>query len=292
MSRKHAALFVLLSAVWGTNFVAQKVALRHADPILLTAIRFWGAALMLGAWSVAAGRAPVPHRRDLPALVLVGVVGPGLHGTFLFLGLDRVTAGLASILLYTFPLFTAGLAALFLHERIDASRGTGILLGFLGVVLLSGRPVGGTLPGVLFLLVAAASWAAGSVVYKRVAPGPDVVVVTVWSLLSAAVFASAVSLAVEGIPRVEPRSELLWAYLYMTVPGMAGAWALWYFLLERGEAARASAFLFMTPAFGVLSGWVALSETVTWTQVAAGLLVAGGIYLVGRRPAVVAAVPE
>ena len=62
----------------------------------------------------------------------------------------------------------------------------------------------------------------------------------------------------------------------------AGTPTLWYWLLERGEAAVASAYLFMTPVFGVFFGWLLLHEHVTWPQLAGGALVAASIWLVNR----------
>src|SRR5438552_12571119 len=68
----------------------------------------------------------------------------------------------------------------------------------------------------------------------------------------------------------------------MTISGSAVAGNLWYSLHERWDAAVASAYMFMTPVFGVFFGWVVLSEHVTWTQLAGGALVAASIYLVNR----------
>jgi drug/metabolite transporter (DMT)-like permease len=282
--RRTLGVSVLVSLLWGSNFVAQKVGLRYAEPILLSAIRQWGGGLLLVVVALLTGRRSFPRREELPALAWLGLL-MGLTGGFLYLGLARLGAGLASILLYTFPLITALEAAVVLHERLDRRAIAGIAVGFAGVGLLAGRLGDATGLGMVFIVAAAASWATTSVLYKAMAADPaaarrDALLFTAWSLLGGAVTQSALSLAVEGLPRLEPTTGLLWSYLYMTVPGLAVTWALWYALLRWGEASRASAMLFMTPVFGVFFGWWLLGETVTVVQLVGGALVAAAIVLV------------
>lgn len=278
------AISVMVSLLWGSNFVAQKVGLRHADPIFLSSVRLWGAGLLLVGVAIVAGRRALPRAGELPGIGVLGLL-TGLMGAFLYLGLARVGAGLGSILLYTFPLITAVEAAVFLRERLTPRAVAGIATGFAGVALLAGHPGDATVLGIVFMLAAAASWATLSVAYKAIAGDPetarrDALLFAAWSLLGGAALQSSLSLLVEGTPRVEPTVALVWSYLYMTVPGLALTWALWYRLLRLGEASRASAMLFMTPAFGVLFGWWLLHETVTAAQLSGGALVGLSIVLV------------
>jgi drug/metabolite transporter (DMT)-like permease len=171
---------------------------------------------------------------------------------------------------------------IFLGERIDRSKAAGIGVGFAGIVLVAGVGGHASAVGVAYVLGAAASWAAGTVIFKKVIPGKDVFMVTGWNLLFAAAFLQIASAVVEGAPKASFTTQVWLCYLWLTIPGMAVAGALWYWLLERGEAAVASAYMFMTPVFGVLSGWLVLSEHIGWTQLAGGALVAASIYLVSR----------
>jgi drug/metabolite transporter (DMT)-like permease len=282
--RRTLAVSVLVSLLWGSNFVAQKVGLRYAEPIFLSSVRQWGGGVLLVVVALIAGRRAFPRRDELPAIAWLGLF-MGLTGGFLYLGLARLGAGLASILLYTFPLITALGAAVVLHERLDGRALAGIVAGFAGVAMLAGRLGAATGLGVVFTVAAAASWATTSVLYKAMAADPaaarrDALLFTAWSLLGGAVTQSVLSLAVEGLPRLEPTAGLLWSYLYMTIPGLAVPWALWYALLRWGDASRASAMLFMTPVFGVFFGWWLLGETVSAMQLIGGGLVAAAIVLV------------
>jgi drug/metabolite transporter (DMT)-like permease len=282
VSRKHLLLFVLLCAIWGFSFVPLKVALRHVDPIFLGSIRYWLPGFLLLGFVKVLRRPVMPARRDLPGLALLGVVNTGFLTLFLNLGQKEISASLGSILLYTYPLMAAIVSPIFLGERMDRWKVTGLAVGFGGIVLVAGFGGHASAGGVAYLLGSAASWAAGTVIFKKVIPGRDVYMVTAWQLLFGAVFLTIVSAAVEGVPHAEFTTQVWLCYLWMTIPGMAVAGTLWYWLLERGDAAVASAYMFMTPVFGVFFGWLVLSDELGWSQLAGGALVALSIYLVNR----------
>lgn len=283
MNRKHLALFVVLCALWGFSFVALKVALRHVDPIFLGSIRYWLPGFLVLGFCAVTGRPIRIPLRDLPGVSLLAVINTGLLTLFLNLGQKEISAALGSILLYTYPLMAAVVSPLFLGEHINRRKVVGIVVGFGGLVLVAGFGGHASGLGVTYVLAGAASWAAGTVIFKKIIRSHDVFTLTAWNLLiGGGLFLQIVSAVAEGWPHAEFTSQVWLAYLWMTIPGMAVAGTLWYWLLERGEAAVASAYMFMTPVFGVLSGWVALGEDLTWTQFAGGALVAASIYLVNR----------
>ena len=288
VSRRNVALFVLLCACFGFAFVAIKTGLRYADPVFLIAIRMWGAGAILLALLLVTRRELAFPRDDVRSVAVLGVLNSGLVGLFLFLGQEHLSAGLGSILLYTYPLMAAAVGAAFLGERLNLPRVTGLLAGFAGIVLVAGTAIGGSVVGVVYMLSAAAAWAIATVVFKKRLQGRDMLPVAAWSMLTGAAFLQITSAVLEGVPHVEATTGFWLSFLYLAGPGMALPGALWYYLLNQGEATVASAYLFLTPFFGVLFGWLFLSERITWIQVAGGVLIAAGIYLVnrtGREPA-------
>src|SRR5439155_24595422 len=99
------------------------------------AIRMWGAGILLMALTlVRRGGLPLP-RQDLAGIALLGLLNSGLVGLFLFLGQEHLSAGLGSILLYTYPLMAAVVGTAVLGERLDRFRVGGLLAGFAGIVL-------------------------------------------------------------------------------------------------------------------------------------------------------------
>jgi probable blue pigment (indigoidine) exporter len=282
VTRRDTALFVLLCALWGFSFVALKTALQHSDPIFLASIRFWLPGFIVAAGVAATGRRLIPRRDELGGLLLLGLTNTALLSMFLNLGQERISASLGAILFYTYPLMAAVVSPIFLGERIDIQRGLGLALGFAGVVLIAGFSAHGEPLGMAYVLIGAAMWAVGTIVFKKIKGGRDVYFMTAWSLLFGAAFLSIFSFAIEGLPHIDPSGWFWPAYLYMTIPGMTVAGTLWFYLLDRGEAAVASAYLFLTPVFGVLAGWLVLDDEITALRIAGGVLVGVGIYLVNR----------
>jgi drug/metabolite transporter (DMT)-like permease len=282
VTRRDTLLFVVLCAIWGFSFVALKTALAHADPIFLGSIRFWVPGTLVAGGLAMTGRRVFPKREELPGLLLLGLTNTALLQMFLNLGQERISVSLGSILFYTYPLMAAVASPIFLGERLDRTKVAGLLLGFGGVVLIAGFSAHGSALGMAYMLLAAAMWAVGTIIFKKIKADRDVYFMTAWSLLFGAAFLSILSAAIEGFPRVES-TWLFWGpFLYIAIPGMAIAGTLWYYLLDRGEAAVASAYLFLTPVFGVVFGWLVLDEDITALRMAGGVLIAIAIYLVNR----------
>jgi drug/metabolite transporter (DMT)-like permease len=282
VNRRDTALFVLLCAIWGFSFVALKTALHHADPIFLGSIRFWVPGALVAGGLAVTGRRVLPRRDEIAGLLLLGLTNTALLQMFLNLGQKRISVSLGSILFYTYPLMAAIASPIFLGERLDRTKVTGLLLGFGGVVLIAGFSAHGSFLGMAYMLIAAAMWAVGTVVFKKIKGTRDVYFMTAWSLLGGAAFLTLFSAAIEGFPRVESTWSFWWSFLYIAIPGMAVAGTLWYYLLDRGEAAVASAYLFLTPVFGVFFGWLVLDDKITGIRMVGGVLVGIAIYLVNR----------
>lgn len=273
-------LFIALAIAWGFAFVAMKLALRHADPYFLAAVRTGGSLPVVFGWLWATRRPLGLPRRDVPAVALLGAVNTGALMLLLLIGLDGLSAGLGSILLYTYPLIAALVGTLFLGEHADRRLVTGLALGFAGIVSIAGPTAGPVAPDIV-MLGAAVSWALGTLLFKLLAPGRDVFVLAAWTL----VFGAAVDVAawlVIGAPVPSWSLQLAWSTAYMTVPGFGFAWLAWYWLLDRGDAGRVSAYLFLTPVFALISGAVVLGEAVSWGKIAGIVLVGLGIFLVSR----------
>jgi drug/metabolite transporter (DMT)-like permease len=281
MSRKDTALFVLLCLWWGFAFIAVKEALHFMQPIAFTAVRLWGATAVVFAWCIVRGHPlfPAPHQ-VFRALVL-GIVSLGLVNVLTSLALGSLAAGLGAVLLYTYPLIAAVLAAAFLKERPGALGIAGLLVGFGGVVMISGL-AGQWRPGAVLMLAAAICWAVGTVMFKLVAKGQDLMTMAAWSVLAAAVCASVLAAATEGEPQIRLSWTLVMAIAYTAVLASGAAWMLWYSLLDRGEAAVASSFLFLTPVFSLLFGIALLGEQFQPLEVAGIAGVLAGIFFVSR----------
>ncbi|MGL4288907.1 MAG: DMT family transporter, partial [Phreatobacter sp.] len=171
----------------------------------------------------------------------------------------------AAILTFTTPLWAILMAYLFLGERLDRSRAIALAVGLVGIAVLAVPLVGGqsTPLGLVFPLVAALSWAAGTVYQKARPIDGDRMVVTAYQLLIASVVAGAgFMLSGETLPAtVSPR---VWTALAFHVIGATAiAYLLWFTLLDRLSVGAASLTTFAIPVVGVLSAMALVGDRPT-----------------------------
>lgn len=283
--RRHPRLaavlaLVVLSLIWGYNWVVSKTALDYASAADFAALRTLLAAVSLFAVLVALRR-PLVLKEVRGAFIL------GLLQTTAFIGLSLLAlryggAGRTAVLVYTMPAWVILLARLVLHERVRTGQWIAVALALLGLALLLGMaPAEADFTGMLFALLAGLAWAAGTLYAKRMqnrAPR-DVLALTAWQMLLGALPLALVALVLPGPPiRWTPYFAL--ALAYNALLGGALAWTLWLYTLARLPAGVASLGTLATPAIGVLSAWLELVEVPNTGEIAGMLLIAVALGLV------------
>ncbi|MHB8577713.1 MAG: DMT family transporter, partial [Dehalococcoidia bacterium] len=230
------------------------------------------------------GRFPTDRRFHVLALALGLCNGAGLTA-FINLGANNVSSGEASLIVYTQPLLVAVAARLWLGERGGTRRTLGLLIGFAGlVVVLSDSIRPGAHPAwfaYLELFGASLSWTAGTLLFKRVPSGANLV----WLVCLQNLYGTIpllIPLLLVRPERLDPTLQLtLLLALLAIVIGPFG-WLIWLRLLERGEASVVSGNIFFVPLVAVLGGVIFLGERLHPLVIAGGVLIAAGIALVNR----------
>jgi uncharacterized membrane protein len=122
--------------LWASAYAGIRAGLRGYSPADLATLRFIVASVALGIYALLA-HFRRPALRDLPGLILAGIVGITFYNIALNYGETRVTAGSASMLIASAPIWTTLLAVFFLHEHLSSLGWIGILLSFVGVALIA-----------------------------------------------------------------------------------------------------------------------------------------------------------
>jgi drug/metabolite transporter (DMT)-like permease len=277
------ASFVFVCALWGLNFVAAKVSLRYADPLFLATARMLTTGVVLLSVAAATNDRWVCQRKDVPMLATFALFNCFGLQALMYASQTHVSAGLAGIILYTYPIVTAIGARFYLDERLSVLKILGIVCGFAGVALVAGFGSGSGI-GELEMSGAAVCWATGTLLFKKHLSGRDIYVVSGWAFIFAGVMA-AVALVATGSFEVRSTAGLWWWLVYSIVGGSVLTNVVWLRLLRSQDAAVASAQLFMTPLFSLLFGWLLLSEKAGLAKLGGAALVGLGIVLVNRsRP--------
>ncbi len=272
---RHALLALAVVAVWGTNFVVIKYALAALPPLLLGVLRF-GFALLPAVFFLP--RPAVPWRKLAAYGVLIGAGQFGL----LYLAIDgRIAPGLASLVIQTQVFFTIGLAMLADGERLRPVQGVALALATAGIAVIGAHTGGDTsVLGLVLVLVAAASWAAGNQVARSMGR-VQMLPMVVWSSLFALPPLVALSLWFEGPARWQQgllaATAPVWAaVLWQSVGNTLFGYASWGWLLSRHPAATITPMALLVPVFGMTaSAWWLDEGLPAWKLGAAALVLAG-----------------
>jgi drug/metabolite transporter (DMT)-like permease len=285
MSPADVARLATLAALWGGSFAFMRVAAPVLGPLWLAESRVTLAFTALLIVALA--------RNDVPSLcerwrdyLVVGVINSACPFALFSFAAQYVTASTAAILNATSPFFSAIVAAVWVGDRLSATKLAGMLLGIGGVGLLVGwhsEPAGGQfLIAVSACLLAALCYAVASVYVKVSMSGTSSFAIALYSQLSAAIaLAPALALA----PPHGPLTPLVAAnVIALALASTALAYLLYFRLIATIGPTRALTVTFLIPLFGVLWGSLFLSEAIGANTLAGGALILLGTWLTLKQP--------
>lgn len=289
MKLKEWGAFWLLGLIWGSSFLWIKVAVEEIGPFTLVAFRLLFGLIGLLVVVRLLGQALPRDRRTILAYVFMGVFQTALPFTLISWGETRIDSGLASILNGTMPLFVIVIAHFWLHdEKITLSRVVGLIVGFIGVVVLVSRDLGpqgiqGNLWGQVAVLAASISYATAVTFSRRYLRGQPPVVQSTMILLVAGVLLWLTAPVVER-PFQPPALPITWlAVAWLGLLGSCIAYLLFFYLINAWGATRASVVTYVFPVIGLILGILFLGEVADWRLLAGSLLVVAGIAVVNLR---------
>ncbi len=272
----------VLGAIWGGSFLFMRIAAAEFGPFALVEMRLaLGAAILLPFLWKARGQFTEP--RLWLHLAWISAVNSAIPFVLFAWGAERAPAGIGAITNSMAVMFVALVGFIFYGESIGARRAIGLILGFVGVVVLaSGKTAGGSVgPAALAGTTAAFLYGIGMNAIRAHLKGIPAAAVAAATLITATALLLPVAVytwPTHTIPVTPWISAILLGILCTGT-----AYTVFYRLIHRIGAPRASTVTYLVPLFAVVWAWIFLGEPLTWTMAIAGVLILGGVSLSQQR---------
>ncbi|MFE6867032.1 EamA family transporter [Kitasatospora sp. NPDC057692] len=288
-ARLGAGVWVALAivyVVWGSTYLGIRITVETMPTFLSAAARFLVAGLLLAGFvAVRHGRNALRvDRRQLGSAALVGALlltgGNGL----VVLGENSIPSGLAALLVAAVPLWMVLLTAAG-GDRPRPAELAGVLLGLVGLGVLSAPAIGGDIApvGVVAVLVATVSWALGSFASKRIRMPDNVMASSAYQMLAGGLGNVLIGLArgeQHGLHPGDISTRSWLALAFLVVFGSLVAFTAYAWLLRSAPLTLVATYAYVNPVVAVLLGWLVLAEPLTGPTLLGGAIVVAGVGLV------------
>lgn len=283
-SIKTTIAIASLVFIWGISWAIYKMALAYTPPILFAGMRSLIGGVLLAICLLPKWK-KINWRENWPKYCISAVLNTLFFYGIQTVGLVYLPGGLFSVLVYFQPILIGLFAWMWLGERMTWIKIMGLTLGFLGIVSVSADGFTGQVSaiGVVLGLLTALTWAFGVIYVKKESAKVD----SLWMVAMQSLLGGAV-LTVMGAG-LENWSDIVWNTQYLiglgygSTFGVPIAIAIYFSLVNAGEASKVAAFTFLVPLIAVITGTIFLDEPITYTLLAGLLLIVVSIYLVNYQ---------
>ncbi len=279
--------FAIVCVVWGTTYLAIRIAIETIPPLLMTGARFTIGGAVILAFARFRGEAIPRDLRTLANLAFVGFLMVGIGNLAVVWAEQWVPSGMAALLVATAPFWMAMLQLMRRNgERLDVRGGLGITAGFLGVALLVTPGSAGVsfgpqfIVGALAIQLGAIAWQIGSLRSKYSLKDVPLLSSAALQMLFGGAIVLVAGAIIGEVPRLHFNPRTLGAFLYLTIAGSIIAYSAYVYALAHLPTTQTSLHAYINPVVAVILGWLILSESMSWMTVVAMCVILAGVALV------------
>lgn len=290
-TRRWLPGFIALGIIWGCSFLLIKVSLDGFTVLGVGVGRQLLGAVALVVWTLATRARWVTNWAVLRHLIVFAALMNAVPGVLFAWGETLVSSSLAGILNATTPLMTTlAILLLFRGERLSNSQIIGLVLGFFGVVVLSGQLFAAealNVTGVLILLSATACYGIGLPYGRRFLANTGYsstsIATAQVSLAALMLLPAAVAFPMVKLPLAEMGVSTILSLVLLGAVGTGLAYILNFRNIERAGSAIASTVTYFSPVVAVVAGWIVLGEELHWYVLAGAAIIVVSAALVQQR---------
>ena len=282
--------FLVVCVVWGTTYLAIRVALETVPVFLVAGLRWFTAGILLAAVLVASGR-KLPGRALWGPLLLLGFLMNVLGNGFVVWAEQYVASGLTAVVIATVPFWSVLIEAMLPKgERFSMRALAGLAIGFVGIVVLvwPDLTVGGSggrafVGGVIGVQVACAAWAAGTSYTKRHRVGDDPFATSAVQMIFSGLILLTLATATGEWSALSFTPRTLAAMAYLTVAGSLVTYTAYIYAIKHLPLSTVALYAYINPIIAVVLGALLLGEPFSPRIIVAAAMVLVGMAIVSRK---------
>ncbi len=279
--------WVAVSIIWGTTYLAVRIGVKEMPPFLFSGPRWLlagGIYLIVLKWR----GYQFPKKSEFKHILIISMLLLGLANGLVVAAEQWIPSGLTAILLSTVPFIIVLLESVILRkQKLNFFIITGILVGFVGVILILGNNLSLLLIedygfGVILVFTGLVFWGSGSVYskYHKLAVSPFMN--AAFQMLFAGVFQITISIFL-GEPEIFVfNSDSLLAFVYLLLFGSLIAYGSYMYAIEKLPISFVSTYAYINPVIALFAGWLILDEVLSLQIIIGAFIILVGVYLVNR----------
>jgi drug/metabolite transporter (DMT)-like permease len=281
------AAFAVVCIVWGTTYLAIRIAVTTMTPFLLTGARYLFAGIVLFIIAKLHGDEIPKSRRVLVDVVLCGVLMVAIGNLTVVWAEQWVPSGFAALFVGTAP-FWATLIELLRRsgERLERRAAIGLLIGFAGVAMLvTPRGAGSAFDrhfviGAIAIQLGSIAWQYGTIRGKYALASMPPLMSSALQMLAGGFIVSLAGLALGELPHFHSTPRTFVALAYLSIFGSVLAYTSYVYAARHLRSTNMSLYAYVNPVVAVILGWLVLHEQLTWVSILAMVVILGGVAMV------------
>lgn len=274
---------ISVTLIWGYTWVTMKIAISDIPPFLFSSLRLFIGAIPLFIILIIQRKRLFVDKGIFKNYLIMSLLMSLGYMAILTYGMQFVDSGKTSVLVYTMPIFVTIISHFKLDEKINIYKMVGLIFGLLGLLFILGleitNPDTKVIFGELLILISALSWGLANVFSKIRFKNIDVIHMNAWQLMIGALLLFVLSLILEPNYSVEWSNKALLSLLFNGLFSTAFTFVVWFWVLKKINASKASVALMFVPILGIIFGSLQLGENITISIVVGSFLICAGIFM-------------
>jgi len=274
--------------IWGTTYLALRIAVQHFPPFLFSAIRQFSAGSLLIVFMLTVGKVKWPSLAQIRQQAIGGFFMITLGNGLVAWGEMYIPSGIAAIITSLMPVLVILInLSINRDERPNLPIVLGVALGMVGIILIFSEHIASFsrteyLLGIIMIFVAAVSWASGSIWIKKRNTDANPFLNAGMQMFFGGLWMFPISLGVDDLSTITWSTGAVYPLIYLILFGSIIAYASYSYALRNLPMTIVSLYAYVNPLVAVFLGWLVLDEKLNGRIIAAFLLTSAGIYIVNR----------